>query len=274
MSSIPSGFVSRRYKTAKEYIDNCAPSLIKTRPTQANLALASPYASIKTPTPSDIEEWWISLSPDSTSQSVHDADVLFTFTVMGTWPGVLACSVDPKDLPVEYLKDAMRAMVHAAREANLSASRLYSICAPTSLGNPFADVWAEVHKLTRKTTPIMHMHHSFVTKETLRPAVRPKVDGVDLGSVTEEEIGTAAALIADFTRDSPHPTSLETALKSVERYVKDGEIYRALVDGHMKAYVVITRWSPGVKAIANVYTSPDTRGKGLAEALVRYTVES
>jgi GNAT superfamily N-acetyltransferase len=274
MSSTQFGFTSRRYKTAKEFIDNCAPSLIKTRPTHANLALASSYAAAKSDTPSTVEEWWISLSPESSSQSVHSADVLFTFTAMATWPGVLACSVDPKDLPAEYLKDAMKAMVHTANDANLSASRLTSICGPAALGNPFADAWAEAHQIMRKAKPIMHIYHSFVTKDTLRPAVQPKVDGVELGHVTEMEMESAAVLIVDFTRNSPHPISLENARKSMGKHVQGGELYRALVDGKMKAYVFITRPTPGVKAIAHVYTAPDARGKGLAEALVRHTVES
>jgi hypothetical protein len=271
-----SAFVSRRYATAKEFIDNCASSLIKTRATQANHPLAAPYARLRTPSPSPdtSEEWFISIIPESLGGDVHSPDILFTLTVMDIHPGVLACSIDPKELPKVYIETAMQALVYVAIGASLSPSRLTSILAPTSLGYPFADAWAELHHITRKETPIMHMAQSYITRDTIRPVVRPNLENLDLDYVTEEETNTAAALIVEFTRTSPRSLNWEAALKSAKALIKDKELTRATIHGKMLAYVKITRRTPGVKAIANVYTKPEARGKGLAEALVRFTVDS
>jgi hypothetical protein len=65
----------------------------------------------------------------------------------------------------------MKAMAHTANDANLSVSRLTSTCGPAALGNAFADAWAEAHQIMRQENPIVHIYHSFVTKDTLRPAV-------------------------------------------------------------------------------------------------------
>jgi GNAT superfamily N-acetyltransferase len=271
--SARSAFVSRRYTTAKEFIDNCASSLIKTRATQANHPLAAPYDRLRTPSGTS-EEWLISIVPESSGVSMHSPDIIFTLTVMDIHPGFLACSIDPKDLPKVFITTAMQALVHAAIEANLSPSRLSSVLAPTSLGYPFADEWAAMHHITRKETPILHLAQSYITRDTMRPGVKPDLENFDLDYVTEEETESAAVLIVEFTRTSPRSLNWEAALKLAKALIKDRELTRATIDGKMLAYVKIARRTPGVKAIANVYTKPEARGKGLAEALVRFTVHS
>jgi hypothetical protein len=270
---MPLTFTAQTFSTAREFIDACAAPLLETRPTHANLALATSYDIAKeeaSSTSSDTKHWWLAVSPTS-----HDSTpkLLFTLAVLKTYPGVLACSVDPKSLSSEVIDGAMQALVSAANAASLPPTRLSSINGPKALGDPFADNWAASHNLTRMQKPIMHIYHSFVSTGTLRPAVRPKVANVTLGKVTIEELDVAGDMLVKFTLGKPHEWDFAAARRVAEGIINSGGMFGVWVDGNLKGYVAVTRPTPGVKAISQVFTYEDARGKGLAELVVREACE-
>jgi predicted GNAT family acetyltransferase len=87
-------------------------------------------------------------------------------------------------------------------------------------------------------------------------------------------VEAAALLLVEFNQNMPRKVTMVNARQLVKKSVEDKQMYRAVIDGQMKAFVVVARHTPGAKAVSNVYTAPAARGKGLAETLVRYTVKS
>jgi predicted GNAT family acetyltransferase len=262
-------FTPQAFSTAQAFLDACAPALLATRPAPANLAVASSYpiaAEEATSGPSPIKQWWLSVTSNADDAS---SSVLFAFVVLKTYPGVLACSADPKSLSEDTLRAAMQAMVEAAKSAELPHTRLTSVIGPKVLSAPFASAWAASHNLTVKEKPLMHMYQSTVTKSLLRPPVRPKLDNVTVGRITMDDLDIATDMLVTFTQATAHAWGRDFARTMAEQNIKDGTLFGAHVDGKLKAIAAFMRPTPGVKAISQVYTAEDARGQGLAELVVR-----
>jgi hypothetical protein len=102
--------------------------------------------------------------------------------------------------------------------------------------------------------------------------VRPSVDNVTSGKVRTDELDTAGDMLVRFSADYPRPWSLEFAKEYAATKIKEEALYAARVDGQLKALATITRPTPSVKALAQVFTDENTRGKGLAEVATREAV--
>jgi hypothetical protein len=259
-------FTTQTYATAQEFLDACAPALEETRATNANLPISTSYVAAKSDTPSTTKEWWISVSSPSPSDPAKTA--LFTLTVLGTFPGGIASSVDPKSLTPEFIKAAMQALVSAADAEELPVPRLSSVTAPRALAEPFSDAWASAHNLKPLEKPLVTFYHALATKDTLRPPVRPKLDNVTTGKVRMDELDIAGEMLVRFSYELPRQWSLESAKKFAAAKIEEGALYAARVDGELKSIAALTRPTPGVKAIAQVFTDENTRGKGWQSSLL------
>jgi hypothetical protein len=264
-------FTIQTFSTAQEFLDTCTPALEETRATNANFPIAPSYtAAANSDASSKTKQWWLAVSSPSPCDAGKIA--LFTFTILGTLPGGLASSLDPKTLSPEYINSAMQALVSAANAAELPVQRLHSISGPRALAEPFVDAWAGAHDLNPLSTPLMYSYHTFVTKDTLRPPVRPSVDNVTSGKVRTDELDIAGDMLVRFSADYPRPWSLEFAKEYAATKIEEEALYAARVDGQLKALATITRPTPSVKALAQVFTDENTRGKGLAEVVTREAV--
>jgi hypothetical protein len=262
-------FTTQTFSTAQEYLDACAPALEETRATSANLHIASAYTAAKAgPNPDDPRQWWLAVSAPSNA-----GNALFTLTVLGTLPGGLCSSVDPKRLGTDYVKAAMQALADLAQAEGLLVSRLFSVCAPRALAAPFVDAWAAMHNLTPRAEPVMHMYHSRVTKNTLRPPIRPKVSDVRINMATMDDLDAVADMLVLFSHELPSSWDIDHAKKFAAWKIEEGVLFTARVSGELKAIAATARPTPGVKAVSQVFTDPACRGKGLAELITREVVD-
>jgi hypothetical protein len=263
-------FTTQMFSTPQDFLEACAPALEETRAPNANFPIAPSYAAAKSDALSTTKQWWLAVS--SPSPCLAGKIALFTFTVVGTLPGCLASSLDPKTLTPEYIKTAMEALVSAANEAELPASRLTSVCGPSALGLPFADAWGSAHNLKPLEKPIVVVYHSYVTKDTLRPPLRLTPNNVTTGKVRMDELDVAGNMLVRFGANPLRPWSLEGAKEFAAAKIEEEALYGARVDGELKAIATVTRPTPSVKAIEKVSTVENSRGKGLAEIVTRQAV--
>ena len=115
-----------------------------------------------------------------------------------------------------------------------------------------------------------------VTRATLRPSSRALPANVALGLCTVADLDAAAGMCERATHPmdepAPPPLSAAAARAHAEKLVRGMHLYGAWVDGVLRTLVAVTRETPLVRAVSKVYTAPEARGQGLAEALVRYAI--
>jgi hypothetical protein len=282
-----SAYTVVKHDRAQSFLQACEAALLRTRPTQANVTLtnakhvAATEATLTPSTPSASVNtkpllYTITIDHPILLQSSSDAfPLVFALSRSNAQSAVLASSASPSELTPEVVKGTMNAFVGACLSDGLSGTQLLSTFGPRALVDAFAHAWVEANKLTLKDNPLMHMYNTYVTKETLRPSVRPQVDSnVTLRKVKIEELEVAAELLLQFYFETGRCThTLEIAMSAAKQFIDDEEMFGVWVNGALKGFSVATRPTPGVMAIAHVYTDPDTRGKGLAEIIVRYTCE-
>jgi hypothetical protein len=196
-------FTSQRFSTAQEFLDECAPALLATRSTQANLALSSSYSiageSIASSLPEN-PQWWLAVSLNDPSEESVTPLPLFAIIIVKTYPGVFACSNDPKSLSEKVIRGAMLGLIQAA--VDIPISWLSSIFGPKALSVLFAGLWASSRNLQPVEKPLLHAYQTFLTKESLRPPVRPGSENITVGRVPMDEINVAADMFVKFTQDS------------------------------------------------------------------------
>jgi hypothetical protein len=262
-------FTSQSFSSAQEFLDACAPALEKTRAAIANMPIAPSYAAAKAGNnPTTPKQWWIAVS------APHEGGTaLFTLTVLGTFPGGLASSVDPKILESEYLNAAMDTLAGAAKAADLPVSRMISTSGPRLLAEAFAEAWGAANGLKPKQEPLMRMNLAVLTKDTLQPPVRLKPDNVTLDMVGMGDLEAASQMLVNYSRDAlPRRWTLESAKEMARAKIEEGAFFGARINGELKAFAMMTRPMPTVKAIAQVFTDADARGQGLADLVTREAV--
>jgi hypothetical protein len=273
-----------KHDTARSYLDVCEAALLKTRPTQANLPILSArqmaVAESTTTTPAAATDnkaffYTITLRQAALRSSSDDSPIVLTLAHVYPYPAVLGSSLDPSIFSPDIIKGALKAFADALVSDGLSATRLPCTTGPRLLVDAFADAWAKMHNLEHRDKPILHMYNTYVTKETLRPPVRPNTDNsISLGKIKMEELNIAANLLLKFFIEAlPRNHNIEAATGAAKRYISAGEMFGIWVNGALKGLSVLTRPTPGVMAVAHVFTDPETRGKGLAELVVRYSCE-
>ncbi|KAH9917705.1 uncharacterized protein B0H18DRAFT_1033474 [Fomitopsis serialis] len=260
-------FTVQALRSASDFLVACAPALIATRSISANFALTTTYALAERPAELDVsavtEDLWFS------ARSAGDDDP-------SDHAGRLASSVDPRTLPTSHIDAAMRQLVQAAEDANVPGTRIFGVIGPKALCEPFASVWGSVYGLRPKL--VMDFALAHVTRSTLRRPIRSLAPNVKFDICSPADLDVAAAMCecATHPMDEPVPPPLDAAAaRAHAKKLIDGRcLYGARVDGALRSLVSITRETPGVRAVSKAYTDPEVRGQGIAEALVRYALES
>jgi hypothetical protein len=269
-----------RHSMARSYLDACEAALLKTRPTQANLSIlsaryiaASEIDSSDPTSESERKHFFYTITLDQASPD--GGSIILAFAQTHPFPAVLGTSVDPSIIPQDVIKGAMKAFVDACILDGLSVAHLQSTVGPKAFAESFAHAWAVAYHLEQKKEPILHMYNTYVTKDTLRPSVRPKLNNrITLGKVQIEELNAAAVLVHQYNlEEQPRNHTIEASTTSAKGYIDAGEMFGIWDGGELRGFAVLTRPTPGVKAFAYVYTAPKMRGQGLAEAVVRYACE-
>jgi hypothetical protein len=264
---MPPAFTIQTFASAQEFLDACAPVLEETRAANANMPIASSYVAANAGvSPTASKNWWI-----AASAPYNTGSALFVFTLVGPFAG-LAASVDPKLLDTEYIDAAMHAIAHAAKAADLPVARMVSINGPRPLSSSFNEAWGAANGLKPKQEPVLLMNLAVLTKETLQPPVRAKPDNVTLDMVGMDDLETAGRMLVSYSEALPRCWTLENAKKMAHAKIEEGAFFAARVDGELKAFAMTTRPMPTVKAIAQVFTDEDARGKGLADLITREAV--
>jgi hypothetical protein len=277
-------FQVTKHVTARSYLDACEAALLETRPTQSNLAILSARYMVAAesattdPAPAPANKaflYTITLDQATLPSPSSEFPIVLTLTHVYPYPAALGSSVDPSIISPGIINGAMKAFADALVSDGLSATRLPSATGPRLLADAFANAWATLHNLEHRDEPILHMYNTYVTKETLRPPVRPNTDNsIILGKVKMEELDVAANLLLKFYIEVlPRNHSIEAATGAAKRYISAGEMIGIWVNGALKGVSVLARPTPGVMAVGHVFTDPETRGKGLAELVVRYSCE-
>lgn len=162
----------------------------------------------------------------------------------------------------------------AQRRMRISPARAFGVIGPKALSVTFADAWAATYGLP--TEPVMYFAMTHVTRTTLRPSTRALPVNVVLGLCTPADLDIAADMCERATHpmDEPVPPPLDAAAARLQanKLIEGQHLYGAWVDGVLRTLVSITRETPLVRAVSKVYTAPEVRGQGLAEALVRHAI--
>jgi ribosomal protein S18 acetylase RimI-like enzyme len=220
---------------------------------------------------------WITVFPVSApspeSNGSPPSDPLFILSLLSPWPGVLGSSVEPHELDRAILLDAISTLVNAAIGAGVTPQRLTSIIGPKVLVDPFMDAWDTAASVKRSPKPVLHMYLAHVERATLRPPTRASPADVTLGQCTLEDLDVVAVMCERFAATTPHPLDTRVAFAHAKMILEAKQLYGARINGQLRCIVCVTRPTPGNMAISKVWTEPEARGKGLAEALVRYAVE-
>jgi ribosomal protein S18 acetylase RimI-like enzyme len=290
-------FTTQQYTRASDFLAACATSLRATRAAAANLPLASSYALVEEGASPDMfgpadDNIWLSVTSKSASKNLELEDTssdstehLFTFMLIGPFPGVFACSHDPSLLPSSLLTGVTSAFVHRLEDLKVPAARLQSVFGPTLLTRPFATYWAALHSLTVKPEPVLDAHLAIISRNTLTSPTRPLQERITLGKATIDELDIIARMNRDFAQvASPHPLDMPAARKQAEYMIKKGQLFVARLSSEaeddnenikqaaqVQAVVAVVPKTPGIKSVSIVWTELAVRGMGLAEALVRYS---
>jgi hypothetical protein len=262
-----SSFTPHAFIEAGAFLSSCAPHLLATRDVSANLAIASAYTLADKPKDTNDKSVWFGVS---SSPTINETKELVTLSVAGTWPCVLASSVSPSVIDTT---SAMEALVKALDDHNVPTRRVSTVVGPRALADPFVKAWSAARDIQRKEKPLMHFYLTYVTPELLKPAIRESVSGLEVRLGVEADAAAAGPIIHKFTALGSHPLTEEAALASVKNEIAGGGLYVASLDGTLVGVTCAIRSSPGVRAISRVYTQENVRGKGIAEAMVRYTCQ-
>ncbi|KAI0078120.1 hypothetical protein K474DRAFT_1660750 [Panus rudis PR-1116 ss-1] len=150
------------------------------------------------------------------------------------------------------------------------------IIGPAILVKPFFDIW--VSQMAARGLHLKIVDHfreefqdsrtTYATRETLPPP-SPAFASYNVFKASEDDIIALAHLYVEFTKGAPMPATFEQGLNAMGDGVKIGRVWCCKVDGKIAGYILVGRTTPRTIAIRNVYTSPDYRRRGIAEAMVR-----
>jgi len=190
-----------------------------------------------------------------------------------SWMMAMPSHVDP-----QYDSDASDIALGAQLLAELLStiiqpSLVDKVLGPATAVNAFVDAWVNRMETQgirlKKPDPYFLSRACYATRSTLPPPSAAFADHqVSLAS-GPETIESLVPLFVEFMRLGPHPVTPEIGHTIMREAVEAQRIWFCRFQGVVAGYILLGRITPRTIAIRNVFTLPDHRRKGIAEALVR-----
>ncbi|KAJ7184040.1 hypothetical protein B0H12DRAFT_1040461 [Mycena haematopus] len=152
-------------------------------------------------------------------------------------------------------------------QACVAPERVFAGFGPEMLVTTFADVWARRTGLQINPKPLYKAFSATCTPQQLKRTA--SAAQCEARKATAHDLDAAGRLCQEFANCSEYPLSLADATAEARKLIDKGQLWVGTLMGEIASICAVTRSSLHVSAITKVYTTPNARRKGLAQALVK-----
>ncbi|KAG5646211.1 hypothetical protein DXG03_004037 [Asterophora parasitica] len=220
---------------------------------------------------------WITCSSSKSSSSNIEYVLAVTEGITGSYPIFIYTTLPFHLLRRERIRPSIKLLAMALDSALSSRRRVYSVFAPKSITEVFAQEWSDLTCIAYYNKPYYAASISYCTARTLDTQSLTKETslGYKLRPAVADDVQKVGELCFLFAKDSP-PFVLSRGKAQMEARrlieMKQVWVHEAQHPGQQKeiaCIVAFTRNSDKVAAITKVCTNPEWRRRGCAGRLVR-----
>ncbi|KIK62235.1 hypothetical protein GYMLUDRAFT_42181 [Collybiopsis luxurians FD-317 M1] len=235
----------------------------------------------------DFDQLWITcVAIDDEGRRTPELILSCTKNDLGTYPIFISPTIPASHLTEEFVIHRLRLLM-VVITAKIPTERVYSIFAPELVAEVFAELWYEMKGVAPYEEPYYAAKLSFCSKKTFRNR-----QATDMGArgryilrpAVMSDLRGVAALCFQFAKESePFVLSEEGALKEAAMLIRNEQVWvhelqanvsSPSLEPQIACLVAFTRNSQTCATISKVVTSPEYRGLGCAQRLVRQVCKS
>ncbi|KAJ7459177.1 acyl-CoA N-acyltransferase [Mycena galericulata] len=280
---LPDRIVVLQHDSAVDFLAVAYPTL-RRQESSANIVLAhaqkrAPAEDILTdcrfPTDVDIEipsstaahpasNFWLTVfSHPTKSKPVLDMVLSCLDSSLGKKPIFLWTSAE-QNLTPEGLERRMDALTQHLR-ACVDPERVFSVFGAADVAKSFAKVWSGLTSFQIAPEPLYTAYFAICIPETLTPTI----SATTVRKATMLDVDAVGRLCQEFAAGSKYPLSTDQAMHEAQTLIQKGQLWVGEHQKEIASLCAVTRSSLHVSAITKVYTTPQSRRQGLAQALVQ-----
>ncbi|KAF8215922.1 hypothetical protein K438DRAFT_1901685 [Mycena galopus ATCC 62051] len=272
-----------QHDQAADFLASAYPTL-RLHEASANILLA--HALVRAPVESVLTECKFITSADvqakhTSSQPVSAPNLWLTvwlqrpkfppvlelaLSCIGTYPVFMWTPVEPGLQSSQWLDSRIRA-VAAHLHACIAPERVFAAFGTTALVTTFADAWTGLTGIQIDAKPLYKAFSALCTRQTIK--MNTSAEKCGARRATMHDVEAAGKLCQEFANCSEYPMNLADATAEAQQLIEKGQLWVGTLMGEIASICAVTRSSLHVSAITKVFTTPNARRNGLAQALVQ-----
>ncbi|EJD03786.1 uncharacterized protein FOMMEDRAFT_133168 [Fomitiporia mediterranea MF3/22] len=176
-------------------------------------------------------------------------------------------TTDDKLAPrLELLQDALQSIV--------DRRRVFSVFGRTDLVTAFKRCWTSNTGATDEPKPFYTALMTYCTRETFKPSQRIQLERGTIRKAAFTDIDAIGVLCKEFADASIYfPLTSDGGKKEAQWLIERNIIWLYETAGKVVSICAASRQSDRVAVLTKVYTTPEWRRRGFAEALVRVVTD-